>query len=175
MDKSPTGDGSADSIVHDSSGLVDSCVWMMQVRIVSSRWMPRAGSVCVEKIRNTFSLNPVRITDISGYCSMMVLVSSAAISLCRFSSAITTTEGCTSSSRRQISASSKFQGPTSSISCSARRIISMLSPKRCWELSKRTRGFDIVECEKPNKLSQGYLKSRSSPILPHPAFGMKKE
>jgi hypothetical protein len=51
----------------------------------------------------------------------------------------------------------------------------MLSPKRCWELRRRTRGFDMVECEKLNKLPQGYLESQDNPIVPHPAIGMKKE
>jgi hypothetical protein len=62
---------------------------LIQPRIVSSKLSPRAGNVYVEKIRNTFSFNAVRITDTSGCCSIMDLVNSAAISLCRFSSAMT--------------------------------------------------------------------------------------
>lgn len=46
----------------------------------------------------------------------------------------------------------------------------MLSPKRCWELINRTRGFDIIVCDRLNKVlfkitwNQGAIPS--SLILP---------
>jgi len=51
----------------------------------------------------------------------------------------------------------------------------MLSPKRHWELINKTRDFAMMVCDKLNKVAVSLLETSRNPILPNPAFGMKKE